>query len=164
MLNVGPLLVYAQILGAVVGAGASVWGEWSYFRAMRDGSIDKAERAQLRAIGYGLTYGMTTLLLASGALVYATFFLKKGIPPALSTGYWLGMGLSLVIVTISSRIARRMIHFGVGNATLFAAWWLLTFLSLGWLHLGFGAALFSLLIATIIFYALFSYARLLAAR
>lgn len=164
MPNIALLLIYSQVIGAVVGVVSVVAGELRYIRALRDGRIDAGERAQIESIGYGLKYGMTLLLVGTGGLVYVAYFLKSAQQPALSSGYWMLMGVALLIITISSRIARRDIRFGMGTAILFTSWWFLSFLSLGWLTLTIGSAIASLLVTTVVFYGILSYIRLLSAR
>jgi hypothetical protein len=158
-------LVFCQALGAVVGVSTAIWGELSYVKEMRsEGKIDAAERKHLLIIGHGLRYGMTLLLLASFGLVVVAYLLHAAREPALSTSYWTLILLALVIITVSSQLARRRISFDIASAILFTAWWFLVYLSFGWLALSFGAAVLSFVVAVFIFYAVLSYARMLVVR
>jgi hypothetical protein len=155
-------LVFCQALGAGVGAFTAVWSELSYVKAMRDGKIDVAERAHLLIIGHGLRYGMTLLLISSFGLIVVAY-LKNATPqPALSASYWTLIALALVVITVSSALARKRLPFKIASATLFTAWWFLVYLSFGWFSLSFGAAVMSFIVTAVIFYAVLYYARLLA--
>lgn len=154
--------VFCQALGAGVGAFTAVWGELSYVKAMRDGKIDAAERAHLTVIGHGLRYGMTLLLLSSLGLIIVAYLEHATPQPVLSPSYWTLIALALLVISVSSSLARRRISFRLASASLFTAWWFLVYLSFGWIALSFGAAVMSFIIATAIFYAVFYYARLLA--
>ena len=82
------------------------------------------------------------------------------------TAFWddlpLFIALALIVITISWALAKKHIAFPLGSASIFTAWWFLVFLSFGLLPLSFGAAAMSFVVATVIFYALLYYARLLA--
>lgn len=158
-----PLLVFCQALGAGVGAITAVWSELAYVGAMRDGKIDRAERAHLTIIAHGLRYGMALLLLASLGLVVVAYARQATLQPALTESYWILTALALLVIGISWALSRQRISFTFGSAVVFTAWWFLVYLSLGWLSpLSFGAAVMAFIVATAIFYALLSYARLLA--
>ncbi|MFA5998074.1 MAG: hypothetical protein WC814_01680 [Candidatus Paceibacterota bacterium] len=158
-----PLLVFCQALGASIGALTAVWSELAYVKAMRDGQLDRAERAHLDSIAHGLRYGMVLLLLASLGLVIVAYTRQATFQPALTASYWILTVLALLVIGVSWALSRRRISFALGSAIVFTAWWFLAYLSLGWLpSLSFGAAVMSFIVATAIFYALLSYARLLA--
>lgn len=154
------VLVYCQALGASIGALAAVWGELSYFRAMKDGTIDQAERAHLDIIAHGLRYGMSLLLLASLGLVIVAYVFDFSVQPAMTASYWILIILVLIVVTISWALSRHKVSFALGSATLFTAWWFLAYLTLGQLpSLAFGSAAALFIVATAIFYALLTSAR-----
>ncbi|MBI4088801.1 hypothetical protein HY415_01770 [Candidatus Kaiserbacteria bacterium] len=156
-------LAFCQALGALIGAFTAIWSELAYIRAIRDGKIDAAERAHLRLVGKGLSFGMTLLLLASFALVVVNFTLQATLQPALSTSYWSSIFLAFLIIGVSWALSRHRISFALGSAILFTAWWFLTYLTFGLLPLpSFGATVAFFVVATGIFYALLQYARLLA--
>lgn len=157
------LLVFCQALGASVGALTALWSEFAYVRAMRDGKIDVAERAHLDIIARGLRFGMTLLLLASFGLVIVAY-ISRAIPqPALTPSYWTLIALALLIIGASLALSRRRISFAFGSAIVFTAWWLLAYLTIGWLPaLSFGAAVALFVVATAVVSALLHYARLLA--
>jgi len=141
----------------------AVWSELAYIRAMRDGTIDTAERAHLHVIARGLRFGMTLLLLASLGLVIVAYVLHATQQPALSVSYWTLIALALLIIVISWALSRGRISFSLGSATLFTSWWFLVYLTFGLLPLlTFGAAVAFFVVATALFYALFHYVRLLA--
>ena len=144
------------------GAFTAVWSELAYAKAMRDGKVSAAERAHLVIIGHGLRYGMTLLLLASLGLIIAAFLGRATPQPALSSSYWTLIILALLVISVSSMLARRRAPFRLASATLFTAWWFLVYLSFGWLTLSFGAAVVSFVVATFIFYAVLYCARLLS--
>jgi hypothetical protein len=155
-------LVFCQAFGAFIGAFTALWGEVVYMLAMRDGKIDAAERAHLRAIGNGLRFGMMLLLLASLALVIISYALHGALQPALTASYWVFITLALLIIIVSWALARKKISFAIGSAICFTAWWFLTFLTLGLLSIiSYGAvlALFTVLVA--VCYAVLYYAHLL---
>jgi hypothetical protein len=129
---------------------------------MRDGKMDLAERRHLVAIGHGLRFGMTLILLSSLGLIVVAYLVHVTPQPALSPSYWTFMMLSLLIISVSSMLVRRRVPYQLASATLFAAWWFLVYLSFGWLTLSFGAAVMSLIVATVIFYAILHYTRILA--
>ncbi|MDP1690129.1 MAG: hypothetical protein Q8L52_02940 [bacterium] len=159
------LLVIAQALGATVGALSSVWGELAYIRALRDGTIDDAERAHLDAIARGLRFGMLLLLLSSLALVVLSFILRTNVQSALSPTYWTLIVLALLIIGVAWALSRAHISFPLGSATLFTAWWFLFFLTFGkFPALSFGAAAAFFVVATGIFYGLLQYSRFLILR
>ncbi len=167
-------LLFCQAFGAFVGACAAVWGEIVYIvatrlagddksRQVRDGKIDSAERAHLRAIGGGLRFGMMLLLLASLALVIVSYALHGALQPAMTASYWIFITLALLIIVVSWALARKKISFALGSAICFAAWWFLVYLTLGLLAIiSFGAALALFVILVAVCYAVLYYARLLA--
>ena len=155
--------IFCQTLGALVGAFATVWGEFAYIQAIRDGKIDHAERAHLRAIAHGLRFGMTLLLISSFALVVIAYVLHNEVQPALTESYWVLLVLALLIVYVSWALSRKRISFALGSAIAFTAWWLLAYLILGWLPaLPFISTIAFFVVATGIFYAILQYARTLA--
>ncbi len=163
MASLVTLLVILQAVGAVMGALSAVWGELAYMSAMRDGHIDRAERAHMNAIGRGLRWGMTLLLSASLALVLVAYSLKAVDQPALTPQYWILITLALLVTIVSWALSRQRISFALGSAIAFTGWWFLAFLVLGQIPpLTFGAATAFFVVATAIFYALLSYARFLA--
>lgn len=165
MATVVLLLVSSQALGALIGAFMAVWSEIAYIRAMRDSRIDAAERTHLEVIAKGLRFGMMLLLLASFGLVVVDYELHLQLQPALSPSYWTSVVLALLIIGTSWALSRRFISFALGSAIVFTAWWFLAFLTIGQLPvLSFGAALFALVVATALFYALLQYSRFLVLR
>ncbi len=156
-------VIFCQALGALIGAGATIWGELAYLRAMRDGRLDRAERAHLRAIAHGLNFGMTLLLLSSLALVIIAYLLHASLQPALTAGYWTLIIFALLIIYVSWALSRKRISFPLGSALAFTAWWFLAYLTIGLMPArSFGATIAFFIIATGIFYAILQYARLLA--
>ena len=149
------LLVYLQAFGAIVGAGSAVLAELAYARAMRDGHVDKAERAHLDILARGLRWGMTFLLLSSFGLVVSAY--QAGVPlqPALTTSYWSFIALALLATSVSYALSRGRISFSLGSAVVFTAWWFLAYLALGQLPtLSFGAVVAFYVVATGFFYGL----------
>jgi len=156
-------LVFFQALGASIGAITAVWSELAYIRAMRDGTINTAERTHLRVIGNGLRFGMSLLLLASFGLVVVAYILHTTPQPASTTSYWTSIALASLIIGISWALSRGKISFALGSAAVFTAWWFLTYLMFGWLPpFSFGSAVALYVVLTAIFYALFHYIRLFA--
>jgi hypothetical protein len=156
-------LICLQALGACIGAFAAIWGEIVYILAMRDGKIDKAERAHIRAIGHGLRWGMALLLLSSLALVIIDYTLHVSRQPALTASYWIFVVLALVVIIISWLLARKKISFVAGSAISLAAWCLLVYLTLGLLFItSFIAAMAFFVVLAVVSYAVIYYARLLA--
>lgn len=157
------LLVFCQVLGAFTGAFAAVWGEIAYVHAMRDGKIDRAERAHMNALGHGLRFGMTLLLLSSAGLVVVAYILRVSEQPAFTATYWIFTTLAILVIGVSWALSRGRISFALGSAAAFTGWWFLAYLTLGKLpSLSFGAAVAFFVVATGIFYALFQYVRMLA--
>jgi hypothetical protein len=156
------LLVFCQALGAFGGALSAVWGEIAYANAIKDGNIDRAERAHLKAIAHGLTYGMTLLLISSLGLVVVAYQLASPIAPALTASYWTFISLSLLIVAVTWALSRKRLPFSIGSASAFTAWWFLAYLALGKLPaLSFGASVGLYIVATVVLYALLRYTRFL---
>lgn len=158
------ILILCQALGATIGAVAVVWAEIAYVRDMRDGKIDTAERAHLRAIAHGLRFGMTLVLVSSLVLVGLAYVLHTSRQPASTSSYWLLIVLALLITFVSWALSRKRISFALGSAVAFTGWWFLALLTFGQIpELSFGAAVAFFVISTAIFYVLLQYARLLAA-
>lgn len=159
------LLVYCQAFGASVGALTAVWGELAYIKAMKDGTIDEAERAHLDIIAHGLRWGMSLLLLSSLGLVIVAYMVDASLQPAMTAGYWILIVLAFIVVIISWTLSRRMISFALGSATLFTSWWFIAYLTLGKLSpLSFGVAATFFVVATAIFYGVLESARFFALR
>lgn len=155
-------VIFCQALGAIIGAGTTVWGEMAYVRAMRDGRIDHAERAHLNAIAHGLRFGMSLLLLSSFALVVIAFLLRASVQPALTPSYWMLIVIALLVLYVSWALSRNRISFALGSAIAFSGWWFLAYLTLGWIPpLSFGAIIAFFAIETAIFYGILQYARML---
>lgn len=155
-----PFIVFCQALGALIGAGTSVWGELAYHRAMRDGKVTYAERAHLHVIAHGLRFGMTLLLLSSLSLVGIAYLSQTTLQPAQTTSYWTLTFFALLIIYVSWALSRGRISFALGSAIAFTAWWLLAYLTLGMMSsLSFGATIAFFFIATGIFYGILEYTR-----
>ena len=155
-------IVFCQMLGAFVGAFATIWGEFSYLQHARHGKIDHAERAHLRAIGHGLRWGMTLLLISSFALVVVAYLSHATLQPALTPRYWVLTVFTLLIVYVSWALSRQRISFALGSAIAFTAWWFLAYLTIGLIpSLSFGATVAYFIVATAIFYAILTYTRML---
>lgn len=155
-------IVLCQAFGAFVGAGTTIWGELAYLRAMRDGTIDAAERAHLRIIAHGLRFGMTLLLLSSFALVVVAYLLHAQRQPAVTPSYWALILIALVVVWVSWALSRKKISFPLGSAIAFTAWWFLAYLTIGWVpELSLGATIGFFVVATGIFYGVLAYSRML---
>lgn len=156
-------LIFCQALGACIGAFAALWSEISYVLALHDGKIDAAERAHLRAIGKGLTFGMTILLLASLALIIVSYTLHGALQPALTASYWIFIMLALLIIGVSWALARKKISFAMSSAISFTAWWFLVYLTLGLLPFASFVSAFALFVILVaVCYAVLYYVRLLA--
>lgn len=156
-------LVFCQALGAVTGAVSAVWAELAYVRAMRDGHIDRAERAHLDHIERGLRFGMSLLLLASFALVVVAYVEHAAQQPALAANYWILIALAFIVILFSWALSRRHISFALGSAVAFTGWWFLVFLTLGQIPpLTFGATIAFFVVAAAIFYFFLQFARHLA--
>lgn len=155
-------LVFCQTLGAFVGACSAVWAELAYVRAARNGRISVAERAHLSAIGQGMRYGMTAVLLSSVGLVTAAYFLHAEAQPALTASYWTFVVLSSLVIGVTWALSRGRIPFGVGAAIVFSGWWYLAFLTLGRLPpLSLGASLAVYAVATGLLFGILQYVRML---
>jgi len=157
-------LVFCQALGAFIGAFVSVWSEIVYVRAMRDGHVDAAERMHLSMLARGLRFGMLLLLLASFGLIIVDYQLRLAFQPALSSSYWISVMLALLIIGSSWALSRRRISFAFGSAAAFAAWWLLVYLTFGFLPLSFGAAAALYLVLAAILYGVLILVRSVALR
>ncbi|MDO8623793.1 MAG: hypothetical protein Q7R54_00325 [bacterium] len=154
-----------QAVGAVIGAGGSVFAEIFYFRAIRDGYIDEAERAHLRVIATALRWGMMALLLSSIGLVLVDFIYVVPTQPALTSAYWVEMALALIVIGASWALSRKRISFHLGSAAAFTGWWLIALLVFGRLPaLGFGAALALYAVSTVVIAIVLSYARMFGTR
>jgi hypothetical protein len=155
--------VFCQALGASVGAIAALWGEIAYVLAIRDGKLDAAERKHLNIIYKGLRFGMAILLVSSTVLVIISYVLHGTIQPATTTAYWIFIALALLVIGISWALARRDISYTLGSSSIFAAWWLLAYLTLGQLPMiSFGFAVMLYVVLTAIMYAVFRYVHMFA--
>lgn len=156
-------IVFCQALGAFVGASATVWGEFVYLQALRDGKIDHAERMHLNAIAHGLRWGMSLLLISSLSLVIVAYLSHATLQPVLTSSYWVLTVFALLIIYVSWALSRKRISFALGSAIAFTAWWSLAYLTIGWMPaLSFSATIAFFVVATGIFYAILQYARMLA--
>jgi len=124
-------LVLGQALGALIGAGMAVWSEIVYVQALRDGKVDHAERAHLKAIGRGLRFGMTILLVSSIGLVISAYVSENTLHSVLTTSFWTLVTLALIILSSSWLLSRKRASFLVSSATAFTAWWFLVYLTFG---------------------------------
>ena len=150
-----------QALGALIGVAAAVWAQIAYLRALSDGVVSYAERAHLRAIGVGLRFGLLTVLLSSLGLVILAYADRAQLQPALTTSYWVLVGLAALVIVLSWALARKRVPFLLGSAAAFTAWWFLAYLTLGLLPVSsFGSAVALYVIAVAVLYAVISYARM----
>ncbi|MFA6503048.1 MAG: hypothetical protein WCT45_02210 [Candidatus Paceibacterota bacterium] len=158
-----PFIVFCQALGALIGACTTVWGELAYLRALRDGKFDHAERMHMRAIAHGMHFGMTLLLLSSLALVVVAYLSHAATQPAQTASYWTLSIFALLVIYVSWALSRKRITFALGSAIAFTAWWFLAYLTLGWIPiLSFGASVAFFVVATVVFYGMLQYVRMLA--
>ena len=156
-----PLLVFMQALGAVVGVVYAVLAELEWMRAVKDGKIDRAERAHLTQIAKGLRFGMMTILVSSLGLVILAY-MAHGMQPAETASYWTMILFALLIVALSWALSRKKVSFALGSAAVFAAWWFLATLTLGQIPaMNFGSALAFYAVATGVFSGILYYARTL---
>ncbi|MGH7175449.1 MAG: hypothetical protein ACREGR_03780 [Minisyncoccia bacterium] len=154
-----------QAVGAILGAGGAVWGELSYFNAIADGRLDRAERAHLSVIAKALRWGMLILLVSSIALVLIAFILSNPLQPALTSGYWALMTLALVVIWASWALSRRRVPFWFGSAAIFTGWWMMALLALGRLPLlSYGATVAFAIVACAIIAGVLAYIRSLYPR
>jgi hypothetical protein len=161
-MNLAALLVFLQAAGALTGAVSAVLGELAFIRAMRDGHVDRAERAHLDHIARGLRFGMLLLLLASCGLVVLAYHEGGVVQPALTASYWTLIVLALLVVYASWALSRGRLSFSLGSAIVFTGWWFLSYLALGLFPvLSFGAALAFYVVSVALFYTLLKYARFL---
>jgi len=157
------LLLFCQVLGALVGVCTAIWGELVYIHAVRDGKIDTAERAHLNVIARGLRFGMTLLLIASFGLIVVSFILHVAVQPAQTASYWIFITLALLIIGISWALSRQNISFALGSAAALTAWWLLAYLVLGQFPLlSFGSAAALYVVLTVVIYAVLHLIRFFA--
>lgn len=157
------ICLFFQALGALIGSGAAVWGELAYMRAMRDGRLDRAERAHLDSIAGGLRAGMLMLLLSSLGITVGSYLNQSVTQPALTSTFWVVTLLSLLIVYTTWALSRARVSFIHGSTLVFSAWWFLTYLTFGWLPwLTFGAAIALFVVLTVIFFGLLRLIRSLA--
>ena len=149
-------LVFCQGLGALTGAFSSVWSELAYHKAMRDGTIDTAERVHILAIARGLRFGMFLLLVSSLALVIAAYTSHIPLQPALTDSYWTFILCALFVIGISWALARKRISHTLGSTLVFTGWWFLSYISLGLFPtISFGGSLAFFIVSAALFYGVF---------
>lgn len=154
------LFAILQAAGALFGAGAAVAGELAYLRLKRAGEPTRAARAHLDHLARGLHFGMTLILLSSFGLAALAYLARAAMQPAFTAGYWTLSLLAFALIWISWALSRGRIVPALGAAAVFAAWWFLAYLALGFFpRLSFGAALALFVVSTAVLYALLSYLR-----
>jgi hypothetical protein len=159
------LFVVLQAVGAIIGAGGAVLGEMSYFRAIADGRVDRAEREHLGVIATALRFGMLLLLASSIALVLIAFIEVSPYQLAYLASYWSMMTLALAVIWASWALSRRRIAFWLGSAIAFTGWWMMALLSLGRLPLlTYGATMALAVVACAIVAGILAYIRSLYPR
>jgi hypothetical protein len=150
-----------QAVGALIGAGGSIFAEIFYVRAIQDGTIDDAERAHLQIIAEGLRWGMFTLLTGSIGLVLTDFVYVVPVQPALTTAYWVQMVLALAIIFFSWALSRHWVSFTMGSSAVFSGWWFMALLVFGRLPaMSFGASIALYVVACGLTAGLLAYARM----
>ncbi len=155
------LLATLQATGALIGVSCAVWSEVAYLRAAADGAISAAEQAHLRIVGRGLRFGLLLVLFSSLGLVVRAYVARATVQPALTASYWVLVSLALLIVALSSALARKRVPFLLGSAAAFTAWWFLAYLSLGLLPIkSFGSAIALYVIVGAVLYALIAFTRM----
>jgi len=157
-------LLFCQMLGAFTGAVMSLWSEFSYVRALRDGKVDTAERAHLRIIAKGLRFGMTLLLVASVALVVSAYVFRAAEQPALTAGYWIFVTFALLIIALSWALSKRLISFALGSSAILTAWWLLAYLMAGRLPFSYGSTVALYVVLAAVMYGFLHLIRFFALR
>jgi len=115
--------------------------------------MQTAERAHLSMIARGLSFGMTLFLLASLTLVILAYAQGAIVQPAQTAQYWILTTLALIIVGVTWSLSFQRISFALGSAAVFAAWWLLLFITLEKLSFSFGAAVALYIVLVAIAYA-----------
>jgi hypothetical protein len=159
------ILFVLQALGAFVGAVTTILAEIEYIRAMRDGKIDDAETVHLHMNAWGLRVGMTVLAASSVALALVAY-LRNGLPQSvLSASYWILIMLAFLVISVTWALSQRHISFALGSAAVFTGWWFLAYLLLGaFPPLSFTTAVAFFVVATVIFYVILRYGRILSLR
>ena len=150
------------MLGAFIGAGIAMWGEFAYVRALRNGTAEVGGRTHMHALANALRYGMTLLLLASLGLSIVAFVIHTSVQPALTASYWIVITFALLIIVMSWVLSRRHVSFSFGSATLFSAWWLLVYLTIGRLPFSFGTVVALYVVCTAVLYAVLQCVRFFA--
>ncbi|MBU6321389.1 MAG: hypothetical protein KGI78_01015 [Patescibacteria group bacterium] len=161
MIELTLLLVALQALGALIGVAYALRGELAYVAAMHDGHIDRAERRHLDHLASGLWYGMTLVVAASLGLVLVSYATGAPVQPAETSSYWSFIALVLLVTLATWAISRERLSFSFGSAAVFTGWWFLAYLALGRLpafSVGAAAALYA--VATIVFWGLLHYLRM----
>lgn len=159
------IFLLLQAIGAIIGAGGAVVGELFYFRAVRDGRIDTAEREQMMVVAKALRWGMILLLISSIALVLIDFIYVVPYQPALTSVYWVEMTIALVVIIASWSLSRRKIEHWLGAAAVFTGWWFLALLTLGHMTIiTYGASIGVYVVATAIMACVLGYIRSLYPR
>ena len=159
------IFVILQAIGAIMGAGGAIFGQLAYFRAIKDGRIDRAERDHLRIIANGLRFGMMLLLISSIALVLAAFINSDPLQPALTSSSWILMTLALVVIWASWALSKRRLPFWLGSAIIFTGWWMIALLAFGrFPNIGYGPTILFTIVAGGIIAAVLAYARSLYPR
>jgi hypothetical protein len=156
-------LVVCQALGALVGTMCAVWGQIAYVRALRDGVVDRAERAHLDAIAHGLWVGMSLLLASSLGLVFFAHASGAAVQPGVTASYWALMILAFTVIGLTWALSRRHISFPIGAAAILMAWWMMLFLAFGRLPTTtLGATLAAYVVGAGILYFLLQYIHVMA--
>ena len=154
------LFTALELCGALIGAAFSIRAEYAWLKAMRDGHIDRAERAHLDEIADGLRYGMVLLVVSSIALVFLSYASGAPLQPATTGTYWSMMTVILVIVIAAWAHSHEWIGFSLASAAVFSGWWFLLYLIIGFVpSVSFGELVGAFIASTILLYAILYGAR-----
>jgi hypothetical protein len=157
-----PVFALLHTLGALIGAGTTLFAEIFYTKAAADGVIDHHERKYLRHLYHGLTYGMVLVLISASALMVLEYLVPDAPQDVLAAPFWALQLLTFSIILFSYFLSKKQIQWWIASAAILTGWWLMLAIDFGFLNtFGFFSILFLYIIATIIVAGVLGYLRVL---
>jgi len=127
------ILVWAHIIGTILGAGGATLAEIFSFTALKDGVVSADEKRMMHANYLMIRVGTLLILLSGFALVAWWVFAEGNVWPLTSGKVWVKDIMVLVIVVNALLLTRRLIPFWLGSGISFTSWWGATILG-AWSH------------------------------
>ncbi|PIR57623.1 MAG: hypothetical protein COU71_02965 [Parcubacteria group bacterium CG10_big_fil_rev_8_21_14_0_10_38_31] len=128
-MNLHLFLVFAHIVGVVLGTGGATFAEIFYLKAKRDGVFEPLEVDYLKTSYFVLRVGLFIIVLSGFGLLVLLRLNEFG-DPLLGVKLWAKLLIVLIIVLNAFLIQARKMPMWLGSSLSLTSWYTATILGL----------------------------------